>query len=74
MKDMNKLFVIIFLFMFSMGVASLWEIMEFSIDNLFGMHTQIGGLNDTMIDMIDGLVGTIISMPFFLKSLKKLRS
>lgn len=30
-KMVNKVFVMIFLFMFTMGVASIWEIMEFFI-------------------------------------------
>ena len=68
-KMVNKVFVIIFLFMFTMGVASLWEIMEFSLDNILGTHTQIGGLEDTMIDMIDALIGAIISIPYFIRKL-----
>ena len=69
--NVSKLFVIIYLFMFSMGVASLWEICEFSIDNLLGMNTQAGGLNDTMVDMIDGLIGTVIMILFYLKRITK---
>lgn len=68
-KMVNKVFIIIFLFMFTMGVASLWEIMEFSLDNILGTHTQIGGLEDTMIDMIDALIGVIISIPYFIRKL-----
>ena len=68
-KMVNKVFVMIFLFMFTMGVASLWEIMEFSLDNILGTHTQIGGLEDTMIDMIDALIGAFISIPYFIKKL-----
>lgn len=68
-KMVNKIFVIIFLFMFTMGVASIWEIMEFSLDNILGTHTQIGGLNDTIIDMIDALIGSIISIPYFIRKL-----
>ena len=68
-KMVNKVFVMIFLFMFTMGVASLWEIMEFSLDNILGTHTQIGGLEDTMIDMIDALIGAIISIPYFIRKL-----
>ena len=69
-KDMNIIFIIMFLFMFVMGVASMWEILEFTIDTLLGMHTQIGGLTDTMIDMIDALIGSIISIPYFTIKLK----
>lgn len=68
-KMVNKVFVIIFLFMFTMGVASLWEIMEFSLDNILGTHTQIGGLEDTMIDMVDALIGAIISIPYFIRKM-----
>lgn len=69
LKNINKYFIIIYVFMFSMGVASLWEISEFFIDKFLGMHTQAGGLVDTMIDMIDALVGTIIMLPFIYKKL-----
>lgn len=68
-KMVNKVFIIIFLFMFTMGVASLWEIMEFSLDNILGTHTQIGGLEDTMIDMVDALIGAVISIPYFIRKL-----
>lgn len=70
-EDLNvsKLFILIYLFIFSMGVASMWEIIEFALDNLLGMNTQAGGLNDTMVDMIDGLIGTIIMIPFYIKKL-----
>ena len=68
-KMVNKVFVMIFLFMFTMGVASLWEIMEFSLDNILGTHTQIGGLEDTMIDMVDALIGAIISIPYFIRKM-----
>ncbi|MGL5313670.1 MAG: hypothetical protein ACRC92_10520 [Peptostreptococcaceae bacterium] len=65
------IFLAIFLFMFNMGVASLWEIMEFCLDTFFGMNTQAGGLTDTVIDMIDALIGGIIAIPFILKYSKK---
>lgn len=68
-KKINKYFIIIYVFMFSMGVASLWEISEFLIDRFLGMNMQVGGLVDTMIDMIDALVGAIIMLPFIYKKL-----
>ncbi|MGL5329055.1 MAG: DUF2238 domain-containing protein [Peptostreptococcaceae bacterium] len=72
--NMNKLFVVIFLFMFTMGVASLWEIMEFAMDNILGTNTQVGGLKDTVIDMIDALLGAIISIPYFVKKFYKAKA
>lgn len=69
LKKINKYFIIIYVFMLSMGVASLWEISEFLIDRFLGMNMQVGGLVDTMIDMIDALVGAIIMLPFIYKKL-----
>ncbi|MCC0652732.1 hypothetical protein [Clostridioides sp. ES-S-0001-03] len=66
-SKMSKIFLVIFVFMFSMGVASLWEIGEFLTDTFIGTTTQAGGLEDTMIDMVDALVGTIITIPFIIK-------
>ncbi|HBG5013719.1 hypothetical protein I6A93_17150 [Clostridioides difficile] len=66
-SKMSKVFLVIFLFMFSMGVASLWEIGEFLMDTFVGTTTQVGGLEDTMIDMVDALIGTIITIPFIVK-------
>ena len=59
------------MFMFNMGVASLWEIIEFLLDRFVGTHTQIGGLSDTVIDMIDALICSIITIPFIIKYSKK---
>lgn len=68
-KNLKKAFLFIFIFMFSMAVASLWEILEFTIDQIWAINCQAGGLNDTMIDMIDGLVGTTIITPFLIRKL-----
>lgn len=70
-SKMNKFFIAIFIFMFSMGVASLWEIMEFFLDTFCGQHTQAGGLKDTVIDMIDGLIGSIIMVPIVIRKIKR---
>lgn len=66
----SKLFIVIYLFMFSMGVASLWEIMEFLLDTFCGLNTQAGGLTDTVVDMIDALVGSIIMIPIIIRKTK----
>ncbi len=67
----SKLFVIIYLFMFSMGVASIWEIVEFLLDSYLNMSTQAGGLPDTMIDMIDGFIGSFIMILYYKFSWKR---
>lgn len=70
-RNINKLFIFIYLLMFSVAVAGFWEIGEFAMDSLIGTNTQIGGLKDTMIDMIDGLIGAIIMIPFVMKKINK---
>ena len=71
-RDMSKIFVFIFLLMFSMGVSSVWEIVEFSIDKILGLNTQAGGLEDTIIDMIDALVWTLLMIPFTIRKIRKI--
>lgn len=45
-------FIALFAFMFSQGLGSLWEIFEFSMDQVFGLNMQKSGLVDTMWDLI----------------------
>lgn len=67
---LNKWFILIFLFMFSMGCASLWEISEFLMDSTIGTTCQ-QGLLDTNTDMIDCFIGSIIMCLYYLKKLHK---
>lgn len=46
--------------MVAVATAGLWEIFEFSMDSLLDTREQ-DNLRDTMIDMIDGLVGGAIA-------------
>jgi uncharacterized membrane protein YjdF len=61
--DMKPSFVALFAFMFAVGLGALWEIFEYSMDQLFGMNMQkemLGdpsGLTDTMWDLIVDTVG-----------------
>jgi hypothetical protein len=60
---MKPSFVALFAFMFSLGMGAIWEIFEFFLDQVFGMNTQAGGLEDTMIDLIvDGFGALVISI------------
>lgn len=56
----TPLFTIVFLVMFSLGVGATWEMVEFFMDTFAHTNMQVGGLLDTMIDMLDGLAGTIV--------------
>ena len=47
---------------FSLGlsIGTLWEVFEFSMDQVFGMNMQKSGLADTMKDLIINAVGAAI--------------
>lgn len=62
-------FVAFFAFMFALGVGTVWEVFEFTMDSAFGMNMQkpmLGdpsGLTDTMWDLIvDGAGAMVISV------------
>jgi hypothetical protein len=48
----DPLILALFAFSFSVAIGALWEIFEFSLDQLFGLNTQRSGLPDTMGDLI----------------------
>ena len=49
----------LFTFTFSMAMGAVWEIGEFAVDALFGTQAQ-KGLMDTMIDLINNLIGGLV--------------
>lgn len=60
---MKPSFVGLFAFMFALGMGTIWEIFEFTLDQLLGMNTQGSSLADTMSDLIvDGIGALIISL------------
>jgi len=52
-------FIALFAFLFALGLGTLWEIMEFAIDQLFGSNMQKSGLVDTMWDLIVDSLGAL---------------
>ena len=51
----NHIFLTVcFAFLFSVAGAAVWEIFEFSCDQLVGTNTQNNSLYDTMMDIICG--------------------
>ncbi|GAA0714959.1 hypothetical protein GCM10008904_31290 [Paraclostridium ghonii] len=61
----NRKLIILFVFCFSMSITGLWEIFEFLMDSFFETSMQVGGLADTMRDMIDALIASIITIPIY---------
>lgn len=67
---------LIALFAFSISIvgAVIWEIIEFGSDTLFGSFTQLGSLQDTMIDLILGTLGAILFAGYLIIRLRKKKS
>lgn len=63
---MRPRFVALFAFLFAVAVGALWEIFEFSMDQLFGLRMQKpmfddpSGLTDTMWDLILDSAGALV--------------
>ena len=58
---------VLFSIIFSIAGAAVWEIWEFSTDQLFGFLSQNNSLHDTMWDIICGsIMGIISSIPIYL--------
>ncbi|MCW1950974.1 MAG: hypothetical protein KIH44_006385 [Octadecabacter sp.] len=47
-------------FCVALSIGTLWEVFEFSMDQLFGMNMQKSGLVDTMKDLIIDAIGAAI--------------
>ena len=75
-----KLFKAMFIMLFSIAIAVLWEFFEFGCDKLLGQSMQqliSVGVDDTMFDLIcatigAGLGGYLLSIPNFVEYLEEL--
>ncbi|MFZ2464830.1 MAG: hypothetical protein WAW77_14675 [Caldibacillus thermoamylovorans] len=68
-SHLSPWFVSLFILSFAVFGGVLWEIYEFTMDNLFEMGLQGGGNRDTMTDLItDSLGGLIIAIWSFFKT------
>lgn len=67
----KRIFFVIYMFMFSMGIASIWELIEFGLDRYLGFDCQTGGLTDTMFDILDCLIGSIIATIYYYFKIRK---
>jgi hypothetical protein len=56
----NPLSLVFFGFCFAVAIGTIWEIIEFTIDQFFGTNMQKSGLMDTMGDLIVTVVGGFI--------------
>lgn len=53
--------IAIFSFAFAIAIGAIWEIFEFSMDQIFLWNMQKSGLIDTMWDLIVDMIGAIIA-------------
>lgn len=60
-------FIALYMICFSLAAAAVWELMEFAGDKLFNFTAQGRDPDDTMIDMIMGLIGGLITAVVILK-------
>jgi hypothetical protein len=56
----KPLILSLFAFSFSLAIGTLWEIFEFSMDEIFGTNMQKSGLRDTMSDLIVDAGGALV--------------
>lgn len=66
----HKMIFFTVLILFAMGISSICEIVEFLLDNIWGMKTQVGGLKDTIHDMIDSFLGGFIMIIYYYRKIK----
>ena len=65
--DFKPAMAMIFSIIFSIAAAGVWEIWEFSTDQLFGFASQNNSLVDTMTDIICGtMMGIVANIPIYL--------
>ena len=57
----NPWFILVFTISLAMAAGAVWEIFEFSMDQLFEFNMQKSGLKDTMGDLIVCIVGSVFS-------------
>ena len=67
----KRIFFVIYMYMFSMGIASIWELIEFGLDRYLGFDCQAGGLTDTMFDILDCLIGSVIATIYYYFKIRK---
>jgi len=59
--DTSHFLIAVFSFCFAVAIGSIWEIFEFSMDQIFGLNMQKSGLADTMWDLIVDSLGALIA-------------
>ena len=64
-------FIGLYIITFALAVAGFWELLEFAGDKLFHFTAQGRDPDDTMFDMIDGLIGGTVTAVFLMIKMKR---
>ncbi|MFB6468162.1 hypothetical protein ACE38V_15365 [Cytobacillus sp. Hz8] len=59
-REISSWFIFLFIFSFAVFGGVVWEVYEFSSDQLFDMTLQGGGNKDTMVDLIADTIGGFV--------------
>lgn len=59
-KERKTALVVLFVIAVTIASAGIWEMIEFTGDQVFGLNAQLGSLQDTMEDIICGTIGGTI--------------
>ncbi len=70
-KELRKLLLINTAIVF--GAAFLWEIMEFSVQGLFGVDHLLATPWDSVGDLFFGVLGSLVGITYFLNKVRSLR-
>ncbi|HSI68261.1 MAG TPA: hypothetical protein VK947_12620 [Planococcus sp. (in: firmicutes)] len=58
---LSNSFILLYILSFSLAAAAAWELLEFAGDKLFSFTAQGRDPDDTMYDMIMGLIGGLVA-------------
>jgi hypothetical protein len=56
----RPIWIVVFSFCFGVAIGAVWEIFEFSMDQILGFNMQKNGLSDTMWDLIVDVLGSFL--------------
>ena len=62
--------ILLLLFLLTCTTTVFWELLEWGFDIIFYTHLQIN-LNETMVDMLVGTIGGIVTIGIMMKVLKE---
>lgn len=70
-KKIKKL--LIFNTLVFLAAATLWEVMEFSVQGIFGLDHLLANPMDSVDDLIFGTLGSLVGITYFLNKVRDLK-